>query len=294
MKTTLFCLLFFLTCWNYALAQLGLNTNLTIQNQPVLDGRAKLAVQDSAGGTRVYVKVKNRPPLFLQNNLDLVPNVNATIRQNHSGEQPLSSVTGLLDSLEKRVATFINLTPVVKIYGVGEVVEGRLIKSITNGVIKARTLSTWLQDSRFAPMIRFFETDSTLLPYVNLVPVWESLRTDYFVARRTVVTANLATISAWVPVDASFSFLSQRADATGQVLLRGKLRDGPNTAGTVLGTLPTLMRPLQTQYFPIVTSHGIGSVTVETGGSIIYQNVVAGATWIALDSISFFGSLTNQ
>lgn len=97
--------------------------------------------------------------------------------------------------------------------------------------------------------------------------------------------------NSWVAFD---SFSTPTAEIIEGVLyVRGEIKSGTVTAGTIMGTLPLGMRhTTQTKYFTVTTYNGTtyqaGVVLVGTDGAIRAENIAAGFnTLVALDGISF-------
>lgn len=83
---------------------------------------------------------------------------------------------------------------------------------------------------------------------------------------------------------------------TGEVFIRGLIKNGVSTSGTLLFTLPTDLRPAENLLFPVASSlgtgNGVAKITVETDGQVI---LLAGESsyatgWLSLDNIRFMSS----
>ena len=69
------------------------------------------------------------------------------------------------------------------------------------------------------------------------------------------------------------------------VTLKGLLRLGTATSGTVIFTLPSGFRPKETLLIPNISNQLIGRVDINENGQIIFRN--GSNTWFSLDGISF-------
>lgn len=90
-------------------------------------------------------------------------------------------------------------------------------------------------------------------------------------------------LNSWANYAAISTAVGYFKDELGYVKLRGAINTG--TAGTVAMVLPTGYRPAQNVHFVCRCSSGaVGSITVDTGGNVIVQNLTS---WITLDTIHF-------
>lgn len=104
----------------------------------------------------------------------------------------------------------------------------------------------------------------------------------------TALTWNaLALLNLWVNYDtANYANPQYAKDSEGVVHLRGVIKDGTATAGTVLATLPVGYRPTKRHVFAIVASEAIEVVDILTNGNIVLSTA-AGATFLSLCGLTF-------
>ena len=93
--------------------------------------------------------------------------------------------------------------------------------------------------------------------------------------------------SSWVPFSGDYDTLQYRRDHVGIVHLRGLIKDGTVTAGTVLFTLPTGFRPGENHIFPATTSiDAFTPISIRSSGDVELRAGVNN-TFLSLAGISF-------
>lgn len=92
--------------------------------------------------------------------------------------------------------------------------------------------------------------------------------------------------NSWVAYSGGFNAAQYSKTGTGWVYLRGLIRDGTTTGGTLLFTLPTGYRPINEMLFSVANSSGYSRVNIRSTGDVIVA-VCPGNDWQSLDSISF-------
>lgn len=93
-------------------------------------------------------------------------------------------------------------------------------------------------------------------------------------------------LNSWVNYGAPYNTAAYMRTDDGLVLLRGAIKSGTTTAGTVLFTLPVGFRPAGgTAEFVSVSNGAIAQIDVETDGDVVIR--VGGNTRLSLDGIVF-------
>ena len=82
--------------------------------------------------------------------------------------------------------------------------------------------------------------------------------------------------------DAQFRFIGNK-----QVQLRGLIKDGTITSGTVLFTLPEGFRPAHRYIFTNLSGGAVGRVDVEIDGTVITLTPAASNVFLTLDGVIF-------
>ena len=96
-------------------------------------------------------------------------------------------------------------------------------------------------------------------------------------------------LNSWVSYGAPYDTEGYRKDGQGFVHLKGLIKNGTATAGTVLFTLPTGYRPANTALFDTQSNGTTGRVDVANNGNVTIQ---AGTNaWISLNGITFYGDV---
>lgn len=89
----------------------------------------------------------------------------------------------------------------------------------------------------------------------------------------------------WVQFDSGYASPQYSITHDGIIRLRGLIKSGTTTPGTVLFTLPKTFRPEFIVLIDTISNNLIGRVDVEPSGDVVIR---AGSnTWLSLDNISF-------
>lgn len=98
----------------------------------------------------------------------------------------------------------------------------------------------------------------------------------------------LTLLNSWVHYDAANYANAEYAKdaATGLVYVRGMIKNGTATAGTVLATLPAGYRPTKVQTFAIVADGAVEVIDIQTDGDIVLATA-ASSVWLSLTGIVF-------
>ena len=97
---------------------------------------------------------------------------------------------------------------------------------------------------------------------------------------------NLTLQNAWVWYGTIYSTPQYTKSADGIVSLKGLIKSGTATSGTVLTTLPVGYRPKSRLLVGVVNNAAYGRVDILSDGTVIAGMAVSNV-WIALDSINF-------
>lgn len=76
--------------------------------------------------------------------------------------------------------------------------------------------------------------------------------------------------------------------SSGMVVLKGLVRSGTATSGTVIANLPAGYRPARNLIFQNATNGAAGRVDIQTNGNIVFQ--IGSNVWFSLDDINFMPS----
>lgn len=96
-------------------------------------------------------------------------------------------------------------------------------------------------------------------------------------------------VNSWINYGAPYDVAGYRKDSFGFVHLKGLIKSGTATAGTVLFTLPAGYRPGATGLFDAQSNGSLGRVDVNSSGQVTIQ--VGTNAWISLNGITFFGDV---
>jgi hypothetical protein len=97
---------------------------------------------------------------------------------------------------------------------------------------------------------------------------------------------NLTLVNSWVSYGGVYATPGYRKNNFGEVELRGMIKSGVTTSGTVIATLPVGYRPSFDSAYPVISNNGsdlLGHVNVRTTGDITFFS--GGNTWLSLDCI---------
>jgi hypothetical protein len=97
--------------------------------------------------------------------------------------------------------------------------------------------------------------------------------------------------NSWVNYGSGYNTAEFTKTSAGRVFLKGLVKSGTATSGTVIATLPVGYRPLETLVFQVATSPNVAArIDVQADGDVI---IYAGSnSWISLDTISFLPTTT--
>jgi hypothetical protein len=122
----------------------------------------------------------------------------------------------------------------------------------------------------------------TRASYQGTWSVWKQLATTTQEA-----WTNLTLVNSWVSYGGTFATPGYRKNNFGEVELRGMVKSGVTTNGTVIATLPAGYRPTSDKAYSVICNNGtadvIGYISISTGGSIIFKS--GANTYLSLDSI---------
>jgi hypothetical protein len=94
-------------------------------------------------------------------------------------------------------------------------------------------------------------------------------------------------LNSWVNYGAPFETAGYRKTPTGEVQLRGMIKNGTTTNGTVLFTLPAGYRPANTRAFPSVQGGNASCrIDVSAAGDVTIQTVT-NANLLVLEAVRF-------
>lgn len=96
---------------------------------------------------------------------------------------------------------------------------------------------------------------------------------------------SVALQNSWVSFGAGYGAAQYMRDANGIVHLRGVIKDGTATAGTLLFTLPAGFRP-PSKMLHLAASPTIEGIQIDTDGTVKLDTDVTN-TFLSLDSIHF-------
>jgi hypothetical protein len=103
--------------------------------------------------------------------------------------------------------------------------------------------------------------------------------------------ANLPLQNNWTDYLSGYSTAAFTKTSDGMVVLKGLVRGGTATSGTVIGNLPVGYRPSELMIFGDSAASAGGRVNVDVNGDITYQ--VGNNAWQSLDGINFMPSGTT-
>lgn len=111
-----------------------------------------------------------------------------------------------------------------------------------------------------------------------------SLNINYLPSSHTTWT-NLTLQNGWVRYSTTFNPPQFTKTADNVVNVRGLIKDGATTSGTVIATLPVNCRPQFRLMYSTSSSNAAARVEVSTDGAIRFTN--GSAAWFSLDNITF-------
>ena len=94
-------------------------------------------------------------------------------------------------------------------------------------------------------------------------------------------------LNSWVNYAGTFATVGYMKDTLGFVHLKGVIKTGTTTIGTVLFTLPAGYRPAEDSYYPgvVTTSGGSGTFQIAPNGNVIA--IAANATFFSFGQTVF-------
>ena len=92
-------------------------------------------------------------------------------------------------------------------------------------------------------------------------------------------------LNSWVNYGGEFNTAGYYKDPFGRVHLRGLIKDGTATAGTVLFVLPSGYRPSATEVCSTLSNAAAADVQVAANGDV--KILIGSNVWLSLDGISF-------
>lgn len=127
--------------------------------------------------------------------------------------------------------------------------------------------------------------NNTTVAARGLSSTWQSIQAMYYPAAFAGWTS-LTLQNSWVVYNAAtYETPQYTRSADDIVTLKGMIKSGTTTIGTVLATLPAGYRPLEKQIFTTDAGDALGRIDVYPTGDIVLQ--AGSATWTSLDAISF-------
>ncbi len=114
---------------------------------------------------------------------------------------------------------------------------------------------------------------------------WLSLQTMYYPATYNG-WSNLTLQNSWAAYGDSFATPQYTKAADGIVTLKGLIRSGTMTAGTIITTLPAGYRPSAELLITCVSVNAYGRINIDSSGNVKFY---AGSnSWLSLDNITFY------
>jgi len=115
---------------------------------------------------------------------------------------------------------------------------------------------------------------------------WLAPQALFYPAAKAASWSALTLQNNWVATGGAYATPGVVKATDGIVTLRGLMRSGTVTSGTVLATLPVGSRPAAAEIFDVSSALDYARVDVYADGRVIAKEGTS-ATWLALDSISF-------
>jgi len=91
--------------------------------------------------------------------------------------------------------------------------------------------------------------------------------------------------AGWIRYSTTFSDPQYTKGSDGIVTLKGLVKSGTATQGTVIATLPAGYRPAQSKIYPVTQNWNLGRVDIKSNGDIVLQ--IGSSSWTSLDGINF-------
>ena len=127
----------------------------------------------------------------------------------------------------------------------------------------------------FIPTLNYGEAESDLRQ-VKVVLQDNSVTAGKIETQQAWQTASLG--NGWVNYGGTFATAAYMKDSLGFVHLKGAVKSGTTTVGTVLFTLPAGYRPAQDNYYPGIssTAGNSGSFQIAPNGGVLAISVNSG------------------
>jgi len=119
---------------------------------------------------------------------------------------------------------------------------------------------------------------------------WQAYTTNYYNADSGASFTSLATKNSWVAYGSPWPTPGFYKAPDGMVTLRGLIRNGTTTAGTVLATLPACAVPDGRLIFSGMSAAAFARIDVLTSGDITAQGGSISGSWLDLDGITFMAA----
>lgn len=115
----------------------------------------------------------------------------------------------------------------------------------------------------------------------------DALRSEMDVLHADIGWSDVPTLqNSWVNYGAPYANAQFQKDALGWLHLRGLIKNGTVTPGTVLFTLIAGYRPLKQLIVPVVSNGAFTSILIDTAGAVSLASA-ANATYLSLEGIRF-------
>lgn len=129
---------------------------------------------------------------------------------------------------------------------------------------------------------------ATLMGMGSIAAILQGPLRDVGPPSATFAYASITLQASWVDHDtANWGAAAAGRGPGGLVVLRGLIRDGTGTAGTVIGVLPSGRRPAYSQMFRAAAPNTSGvDLTISTDGNITLFTAYSGS-YLSLSGINF-------
>lgn len=112
---------------------------------------------------------------------------------------------------------------------------------------------------------------------------WVSLDGISFIPSGGATFTNLTTVNGWANYGSTWAPASYATDSLGRVQVRGLVRSGTITDGTVIAALPSALGTAQYSHVENDSNNGFGAVAFDINGNILakgYSNAYQGLQWL--------------
>lgn len=117
---------------------------------------------------------------------------------------------------------------------------------------------------------------------------WISTMASYYPASSNVSWSSLSFVNGWVNNGGIYTTAQYTKSSDGLVSLKGLVRGGTATAGTVIATLPFGYRPDCRLLISTLSADASNRIDIDTGGNIVIMS--GSSTWVSLDGITFYSN----